>query len=282
MRIASLQTHHGPFLGVRRGDGYVDANAALPDLPCDLGAALRAGLLERLAELAAIDGPLVRGATYRPLVTDAGKILCLGVNYVDHAREASLQKPDYPVVFSRFTTSFVGHDVPLVRPRKSTHFDYEAEFLVVIGRRGRAIPPERALDHVAGYALLNDGSIRDYQMRTSQWTVGKNFDRTGAMGPDLVTPDELPPGARGLTIRGRLNGETMQEANTADMVFDVVSAIAILSEAVTLDPGDVIAMGTPGGVGFVRQPPVFLKPGDIFEVEVDGIGTLRNGIVDEA
>ncbi|AKT42860.1 fumarylacetoacetate hydrolase family protein [Chondromyces crocatus] len=279
MRIASLQSQHGPFLGVRRGDGYVDANAALPDLPRDLGAVLRAGLLERLTD---VEGPLVRDVTYRPLVSDPGKILCLGVNYIDHAKEASLQKPDYPVVFGRFTTSFVGHEVPLVRPRLSTHFDYEAELLVVIGRRGRAIPRERALEHVAGYALLNDGTIRDYQKRTSQWTVGKNFDRTGAMGPDLVTPDELPPGARGLRIRGRLNGETMQEANTTDMVFDVVSAIALLSEAMTLDPGDVIAMGTPGGVGFVREPPVFLKPGDVFEVEVDGVGTLRNSIIDEA
>ncbi|HWL85456.1 MAG TPA: fumarylacetoacetate hydrolase family protein [Polyangiaceae bacterium] len=291
MRLASLVANGRPFLGVRaphHREAFVDVSSLLESAPRELGAFLRASngdreVLDRLVR----DAPerslvAVKDVTYRPLLTGNGKVLCLGLNYVAHANESPYDPPKYPVVFARFATSFVGHEQPLVRPSLSSHFDYEAELVVVIGRAGRNIPRDRALEHVAGYTLMNDGSIRDYQMRTPQWTVGKNFDRTGALGPELVTPDELPEGARGLRLRGLLNGKVMQEASTADMIFDVAHTIALLSEAMTLEAGDAIAMGTPGGVGFVRKPPVFLSPGDVFEVEVERLGTLRNRVVDES
>lgn len=287
MKLASLTSEDGPFLGLRRGDGYVDLNAEDPTLPRDLGALLRSGRpLASLADLAARAKASSRrdpaAVTFRPIVTDAGKILCLGVNYVDHAAEAAHPRPEYPVVFGRYASSFVGHGQPLVLPSVSSHFDYEAEVVAVVGKRAHRVPRERALEHVVGYSLMNDGSIRDFQKRTPQWTIGKNFDSSGSIGPELATADELPPGAMGLAIRGILNGRVMQEANTRDMIFDVAEAIAHLSEAMTLEPGDLVAMGTPGGVGFVRDPPVFLREGDVFEVVVEGIGTLRNGVVREA
>ncbi|RYE85412.1 MAG: FAA hydrolase family protein [Myxococcales bacterium] len=216
--------------------------------------------------------------TYATPIAAGAKILCLGLNYIDHAAEASFARPEYPVVFSRYAASFVAHEQPLDRPLASTRFDYEAELVAVIGRGGRRIPRERALDHVAGYTLMNDGSVRDYQVRTNQWMLGKNFDRSGALGPEIVTADELPPGATGLRLRGLLNGQVMQQASTSDMIFDVATTIAYLSEALALEPGDLIAMGTPSGVGNARSPQVFLAPGDTFEVEVERVGTLRNPV----
>jgi acylpyruvate hydrolase len=290
LKISSLlSSRQEPFLGARRADGerFVHLNRALPSLPHELGALLRSPDYDlwRLQALvdAADESLLVAPAevTFRPLVTDASKILCLGLNYVDHANESAHPKPEHPVVFGRYIQSFVGHGQPLLLPPESRHFDYEAELVVVIGKAGRRISRETALSHVAGYSLLNDGSIRDYQKRNAQWTIGKNFDASGSFGPELITPDELPPGARGLQLRGLLNGAVMQSASTSDMIFSVEEAIAILSEGMTLNVGDVIAMGTPGGVGFVRQPPVYMKAGDVFEVEVERVGTLRNPIVAE-
>lgn len=285
MKIASLSTERGPFLGAWRADGVVDLNAALPGLPRDLGALLEAGPLDVPALAAAVQGAgaVVPSGKYRfrSLIPRPGKVLCLGLNYVDHANESRHDAPTYPVVFGRFATSFVGHEEALIRPRVSDRFDYESELVVVIGKTGRHIDPARALEHVAGYSLMNDGSIRDYQVRTPQWTIGKNFDASGSIGPWLVTADALPPGARGLQLQGRLNGRVLQEASTDDMIFDVVRTLSILSEAMTLEAGDVIAMGTPGGVGFVRQPPVFMQPGDVFEVEVQDVGILRNPIAAE-
>ncbi len=287
MRIASLLHEGRPFLGARRDDGFVDLNAALPSLPVSLGAALRSAAwnLPRLEEAARSATPSTllpsEAVTFRPAVDDAGKILCLGLNYVDHADESANARPEHPVVFGRYGSSFVGHAQPLVVPSVSPRFDYEAELVVVIGQRGHRITRAEALAHVAGYTLMNDGSIRDVQMRSSQWTLGKNFDASGALGPELVTADALPPGARGLQLTGRLSGRVMQQANTSDMVFDVEAAIVAISEAMTLEPGDLIAMGTPGGVGFVRSPPVFMRPGDVFEVEVERVGLLRNPVVAE-
>ncbi|MBX3201365.1 MAG: fumarylacetoacetate hydrolase family protein [Labilithrix sp.] len=287
MKLSSLCANKEPFVGVRRADGIVNLNAAIPSLPRDVGALLRSpGYdLRRIAEVvertATSSLTSAGDVTFRPVIPAPGKLLCLGLNYVEHAAESAHQKPDYPVVFGRYPTSLVGHDEPLVLPKVSSQLDYEAELVVVIGKAGRGIALERALDHVAGYTLLNDGSIRDYQVRTAQWTIGKNFDATGSLGPELVTPDELPHGAKGLVLRGSLNGAVMQEANTSDMIFDVASAIAILSEAMTLEVGDMIATGTPGGVGFARKPPVFMKAGDVFEVHVERVGTLRNRIVAE-
>jgi 2-keto-4-pentenoate hydratase/2-oxohepta-3-ene-1,7-dioic acid hydratase in catechol pathway len=287
VKLSSLLLNGEPFVGARRADGIVDLNATIPSLPRELGALLRSPAYDlsrfRDAVERAAPGSLrdPEEVTFRPVVVTPGKILCLGLNYVDHAAETALARPDHPVVFGRFPTSFVGHEQALVAPAASSRFDYEAELVVVVGKAGRRIPRDAALAHVAGYTLMNDGSIRDFQMRTSQWTIGKNFDASGSIGPELVTADELPPGAEGLVLRGVLNGKVMQEASTRDMIFDVADAIARLSEAMTLEAGDLIATGTPGGVGFVRDPPVFLKPGDVFEVTVERVGTLRNPVVAE-
>ena len=169
-----------------------------------------------------------------------------------------------------------------MRPRASEKLDYEGELVAVIGKGGRHIPRAAALSHVCGYSIFNDGSIRDFQLRTPQWTVGKNFDNTGPFGPVFVSADELPPGAHGLKIETRLNGRVMQSATTADLIFDVATLVALISEAMTLEPGDLIITGTPAGVGAARKPPVFMKADDICEVEIEGIGILRNPIVDEA
>ena len=178
--------------------------------------------------------------------------------------------------------SLVAHGAPIVRPRVSEKLDYEAELAVVIGRRARHLSAANALDAVAGYSAFNDASVRDYQRKTSQWTIGKNFDGTGAFGPWLVTPDELPPGAAGLSIRSRLNGRVMQDANTRDFLWNVVEALVLITECMTLEPGDVIATGTPAGVGHARKPPVWMKAGDVCEIEIEGVGVLANPIVDEA
>ncbi|WP_430391565.1 fumarylacetoacetate hydrolase family protein [Dyella sp. 20L07] len=228
-------------------------------------------------------GHLIDVATisYLPPCAQPGKIICLGLNYRDHAQEFDFKPPSYPTLFGRFTSSLIGHDQPLVRPRVSTQLDYEGELAVVLGRGGRHIAERDALDHVFGYSVFNDGSIRDYQLRTPQWTVGKNFDDTGAFGPCVITADELPPGASGLMLETRLNGVVMQRASTSDMIFSVAQTIALLSETMTLSAGDVLVMGTPSGVGYARKPPVYMKPGDVCEVEIERIGQLSNIVVDE-
>jgi 2-keto-4-pentenoate hydratase/2-oxohepta-3-ene-1,7-dioic acid hydratase in catechol pathway len=219
---------------------------------------------------------------FAPLVPEPGKIVCLGLNYFDHAKEGGRDKPDYPWFFYRGKSSLVAHGEPAVVPRVSGKFDYEAELAVVIGTRvPRHVAAADALRHVFGYACFNDMSVRDYQKRTPQWTIGKNFDATGGFGPQLVTADELAPGATGLRIRSRLNGQVMQDANTSDMIFSVAETIVLLAQCMTLDPGDAIIMGTPAGVGQARTPPVWMKPGDTIEVEIERIGVLRNPIVAE-
>ena len=215
-----------------------------------------------------------------PPVPAPPKIVCVGLNYNDHLEESGLKKPVYPEIFARFATSLIAHQQPLLRPRESTALDYEAELAVVIGKPGRRIPREQALDHVAGYSLFNDATIRDFQLRTPQWTMGKNFDGTGAFGPWLVTPDAAPPGAHGLRIQGRLNGKVMQDARTDQLIFSVPVLIELISVAMNLEPGDVIITGTPGGVGVARKPPVFMQPGDVFEVEIEGMGVLSNPVQD--
>jgi acylpyruvate hydrolase len=212
-------------------------------------------------------------------VPEPGKIVCIGLNYVDHAKEGGNPIPDYPAIFLRTRTSLVAHGQPLVRPLCSDKFDYEAELAIVIGNPARNVSEADALSHVFGYACFNDGSIRDYQRKSTQWTMGKNFDGTGPFGPDIVTADELPAGAAGLRIASRLNGQTMQDGNTGNMIFPVARTIALISEVMTLEPGDVIITGTPAGVGYPRKPPVFLRPGDVCEVEIEGIGILRNPVV---
>jgi 2-keto-4-pentenoate hydratase/2-oxohepta-3-ene-1,7-dioic acid hydratase in catechol pathway len=203
------------------------------------------------------------------------------LNYEDHAAESKQKRPEYPVVFLRANTSLVAHGAPIVQPQVSTRLDYEGELVAVIGRTARQVRREDALDYVAGYSVFNDGSIRDYQLRTTQWTVGKNFDGSGAFGPDFVTSDELPAGAVGLSIETRLNGEVMQSANTRDMIFSVAETIELLSTCMTLEPGDVLVMGTPSGVGAARKPPVFMKPGDEVTVTIERVGSLTNPVVAE-
>lgn len=216
-----------------------------------------------------------------PPLSAPGKIICVGLNYVDHSIESGFTPPDYPTIFTRFTSSLIGAGAPIIRPRVSTQLDYEGEMVAVIGAGGRHIAEKDALDHVIGYSIFNDASVRDYQKKSPQWTIGKNFDNTGAFGPYLVTADELSPGANGLHIQTRLNGIVVQDASTGDMVFSVARLISILSEAITLSSGDIIVSGTPAGVGMARKPPLFMKHGDVCEVEIEGIGILRNKIEDE-
>lgn len=216
-----------------------------------------------------------------PPLMRPGKILCVGLNYRDHTAEVAFEQPDYPTFFARFASTLVGHGADLVCPVDSEQFDFEGEIAAIIGKGGRHIREQDALDHVIGWSLFNDASVRDYQFRTPQWTVGKNFDATGAFGPELVTARELPPGARGMTLQTVLNGETVQSASTDDMVFGVAELIAIASRAMTLEPGDVLVTGTPSGVGMARKPPLWMRPGDVVEVRATGLGVLVNTVMKE-
>jgi 2-keto-4-pentenoate hydratase/2-oxohepta-3-ene-1,7-dioic acid hydratase in catechol pathway len=285
MRIVSFLEQGTARLGVVAGDAVVDLSKAAPQLPGELAALLRAGGLGAAAQAAkgapaGAHRPLA-GLHYLPTVNAPGKIICLGLNYVDHAAEGGHAKPSYPSFFLRCTTSLIGHNQPILRPPCSTSLDYEAELVAVIGRRAKHVKKAQAYDYVAGYACFNDGSLRDYQRKTNQWTIGKNFDATGGFGPAFVTADEVTPGATGLRIQARLNGQIMQDANTNDMIFPVAETIEILTECLTLEPGDVLVMGTPAGVGYARKPPVWMKPGDTIEIDIEGVGVLSNSIADE-
>jgi 2-keto-4-pentenoate hydratase/2-oxohepta-3-ene-1,7-dioic acid hydratase in catechol pathway len=217
---------------------------------------------------------------FEPVIPNPDKILCVGINYVNHQAETGQPKPERPVIFTRFANSQVGHSRPMVRPRASEKFDFEGELAVVIGRAGRHIPESDALSHVAGYACYNDGSVRDWQRHTTQFTPGKNFVGTGAFGPWLVTSDEAK-GILNSTIETRLNGQQVQRASIADLVFGIPELIHYISTFTELVPGDVISTGTPGGVGAARKPPLWMKPGDMVEVEIEGIGVLMNPITAE-
>src|SRR5580698_1799527 len=283
MRIVHFETHSVPGIAADEGAGWHGLTqrdsgfpGTLPELIAQGADLLRIG--RTLAQSPAIDLNAVR---LLPQVPVPPKILCVGLNYDDHLEESGLKKPAYPEIFARFATSLIPHQEPIRRPRESIALDYEAELAVVIGKPGRRISQEQALDHVAGYSMFNDASVRDFQLRTPQWTMGKNFDGTGSFGPWLVTPDALPPGASGLRIEGRLNGRIMQDSRTDLLIFSVPALIAMISVAMTLERGDLIITGTPGGVGVARKPPVFMQPGDIFEVEIEGIGVLTNQVQDD-
>lgn len=286
MRFVAFKKDGKAKLGVRTDAGLVDLSKVDKKLPTDLkeliemgkGAMQRAGRAANKAPARA----LVKGrVSYMLPIQNPNKIICIGLNYKDHAAEAGLKIPNYPVVFTRFTTSFVPQGQAIIRPKASKHFDYEAELVAVIGKKARNIKKSEALDYVAGYAVANEGSIRDYQMKSSQWAMGKNFDATGSIGSDFVTADELPAGAKGLNMQCRVNGKVLQDSNTREMIFDTKTLVHELAKVFTLLPGDVILTGTPAGVGFVRKPPIYLKNGDTCEIEIEKIGILSNPVKNE-
>jgi acylpyruvate hydrolase len=286
MRLVTCRSGSGEEVAVVDGDDVLAVRDLVSDAPGDMIGVIAAG--EQLRDQLAAALRSAPAGARRPLgsiellppVPRPGKVLCLGLNYAAHAREGGNEVPDYPTVFVRVTTSLVAPGAPVVRPRLSDKLDYEVELAIVIGRRCHDVAEDDALPFVFGYTVMNDVSVRDYQRRTSQWTMGKNFDGTGPLGPAIVTADELPPGARGLAIRTRLNGELLQDGNTTDMVFPVPRIVSLLSQVMTLEPGDVIATGTPSGVGHARRPPLWMKPGDVVACEIESIGTLSNPIVD--
>lgn len=281
MRIVHLKQNGKDILAARRGNDLVDLEKVSPGIGTDLSVILAKNALNGLAPKVAAAGAdaLVKGAfEYLPVITKPPKIICVGLNYADHAVESAFEKPKYPVLFLRVATSLVAHEGALIVPKCSEQLDYEGEMVAIIGKGGRHIPQASALDHVAGYSVFNEGSIREYQFKSPQWTSGKNFEGTGGFGPDFVTADELPRGAKGLKIETRLNDQTVQSANTNDMIFTIDELIAVTSEVMTLEPGDVFVTGTPAGVGAFRKPPLWMKDGDVCEVEVEKIGVLRNPI----
>lgn len=284
MRLTSYRNASGESWGVVIGEGVVDRTRLGVELPGTLKGFVEQ--CERDATLA--DQIAVRAAkslterldsvSLLPCISRPGKIICLGVNYVDHAKEGGNTIADYPIIFFRSSTSLLAHGAPLRVPKISSNLDFEAELALVIGKTTRFVSQEKALESVFGYTCFNDATLRDYQKRTSQWTIGKNFDGTGGFGPALVTADELPAGCAGLRIQSRLNGRVMQDANTTDMVFGVAQTLSLLSEVLTLEAGDVVVMGTPGGVGYARTPPVWMKAGDTIEIEIERVGLLSNPV----
>lgn len=280
MRFVSFVHDGRTACGVLEGDQILVDPASRY---ADLKTVLERNVLTEFAEACAASGkriPLDQ-ATLLPVIPNPGKILCVGHNYEEHRQETGRAKTAHPSLFVRFADTLIGHGAPIVRPPFSTSLDFEGELAVVIGRSGFRVSPEQALDLVAGYSCFNDGSVRDWQWHTQQFTPGKNFPSTGAFGPALVTPDEVGP-LDDLSIETRLNGEVVQSSTLGHMIFPVAEIIAYVSSFTRLSPGDVIATGTPGGVGAKRQPPVWLKPGDVVEVDIARVGVLRNGVVDEA
>jgi 2-keto-4-pentenoate hydratase/2-oxohepta-3-ene-1,7-dioic acid hydratase in catechol pathway len=283
MKLATFSIGGRTGFGIVKSDGIVDAARLLDNRYGSVKALLAGGGVAELARLGATAKPDHRldAVALLPVVPDPDKILCIGINYATHVRETGRETPKYPMIFVRFANSQVGHGQPMVKPRASDRYDFEGELAVIIGRRARHVPKERALEYVAGYACYNDGSLRDWQRHSAQFTPGKNFLASGALGPWMVTADEIPDPSR-LTLTTRLNGEVMQHAPVSDLIFTVPDLIAYISTFTELVPGDLIATGTPGGVGNYREPPVFMKPGDRIEVEISGIGVLANPIVAES
>jgi acylpyruvate hydrolase len=284
MKFVSFEYLGRKRIGAVMGDEVADISFADPR-HFTMGAFLRGG--GKLSDLAALAKQTKTRYALADIVldmpvTDPGKIFCLGLNYMEHVKEGAQKPTEYPTIFMRGLSSLVAHNQPIICPRASDKLDYEAELVLVIGQRTRHVSKDNAFQAVAGYSCFNDGSLRDYQRKTTQWTVGKNFDKTGGFGPALVSADELPAGAIGLKIESRLNGKVMQSDNTNNMMFPVAETIATLSEAITLEPGDMIVMGTPSGVGYARTPPVFMKHGDVCEIEIEGVGLLSNPIANEA
>ncbi|KRW94493.1 fumarylacetoacetate hydrolase family protein [Paracoccus sp. MKU1] len=279
MRLVSFLNDGRPGYGIAEGDSLRPATEAFRARYPDLRAVLAGNAVAALPDAVA-DPVSLASVTLLSPIPNPDKILCVGLNYAAHIRETGREKPKHPSIFTRYPSSVLGHGVPLIRPHVSTEFDYEGELAVIIGKSGRYIAEADAMDHVAGYSAFNDGTIRDFQRHTSQFWAGKSFDKTGAMGPWLVTADELPdPAAQHL--RTILNGQEVQSTPISDLAFSIPEMIAYLSQVTELLPGDIIATGTPGGVGRFRTPPLYMKAGDRIEVEITGIGTLSNPVADE-
>lgn len=279
MKLASFLTD-----GKRSAGALTDKGLAVFDVAGDIGDLLRkgtdlAGFKALLAQSSRVVDPA--SVTFVQPAAEPRKIICIGLNYADHTAESPYEQPSYPTVFLRVATATNGHGADIALSPLSEQLDYEGEMIAVIGKGGKRIPKERAHEHVFGYSVGNEVSVRDYQFKSPQWTVGKNFDGTGAWGPYIVTADELPPGGRGLKIEVRLNGRTVQSSNTEHMIFDVATIISTISEAITLQAGDIIFTGTPAGVGLGHKPPLWMKVGDKVEVEIEQIGLLQNQIVAE-
>ena len=283
MRLVTFEQRGRRSYGAVIDDSIVDLGRQHADRYPDLRAVLSAGALGELSDALAGAGPTLAltEVTLLPVIPDPGKILCVGHNYEEHRRETGRAKTAHPSLFVRFADTLIGHKAPIIRPPVSTSLDYEGELAVVIGRSGFRVPRERAMELVAGYWCFNDASIRDWQWHTHQFTPGKNFPSTGPFGPELVTPDEV--GALDdLRIETRLNGNVVQSSTLGHMIFCVAEIIAYISTFTRLSPGDVIATGTPGGVGAKREPPLFMKAGDVVEVEIERIGRLENTVEDDA
>ncbi|MBL0421856.1 fumarylacetoacetate hydrolase family protein [Ramlibacter sp. AW1] len=283
MRFVSFEHQGRASYGAWKDDSsWWQVPAAFQDRHPDLKSVIAAGQLDEMGQAARESGQLRQAADCRllPVIPNPGKVFCVGLNYKTHVAETRRADSDYPAIFTRFADSLGAHGAPLPRPASTTRFDFEGELAVIIGRGGRRIAQSDAFDHIAGYACFNDATARDWQRHTHQWTPGKNFPATGPLGPFMATPADIPD-VNALTLQTRLNGEVMQQASLADLIFTLPVILEYLSGFTTLSPGDVIATGTPGGVGDRREPPVYMKPGDVIEVEITGLGTLRNVVVDE-
>lgn len=285
MRLVSFRGTDGSRIGVVSGDSVIDITAIDIDAPRDIQTAIKENKLDEIQAIAARSHTShqhpFESLDFEIPILAPGKILCLGLNYMEHVNEGMFDKQSFPTIFMRSQTSMIAHNKPIIRPLNSETLDYEAELALFIGKTSRNLTAENALDAVAGYGCANDGSIREYQRHTIQWTMGKNFDNTGPIGPVFVTADELPDGAKGLKIECRLNGQVVQSSNTDMMIFPVVETLIYITEGLTLDPGDIILMGTPSGVGHARKPPLWMRDGDVVEVEIENVGLLRNPVQDE-
>ena len=286
MRLVNFNSEDGLRIGVVKGKDVIDLTSVDADAPRDIQKVIAADNMQHLQSIAnkATSADILNfdSLSFALPIRAPGKILCLGLNYMEHVNEGIFEKQPFPTVFMRTATSMIAHNEPLIRPSVSETLDFEAELALIVGKRSRHLTEKNALDAVAGYSCANDGSVREFQRHTIQWTMGKNFDNTGPFGPVFVTADELPDGAKGLDIACRLNGETVQSSNTDMMMFPVVETLVYITQGITLEPGDVILMGTPSGVGHARKPPLWMKDGDVVEVEIEQVGLLRNVIKDEA
>lgn len=288
MRIITFEHNGREQAAVRQDDHIIPVSSINKQLPATLIELLAEDALGELqtslnANTGALDkmGIAVKDINFLPLIPRPGKVICIGRNYAAHAAEGGAEVPSYPEIFYRGATSLTAHNHPIIKPKCSRMLDFEGEFVFIIGKKCRHATPQNALDFVAGYSLFNDSTIRNYQRFSTQWTIGKNFDRTGSFGPELVTAEELPVGLKGCTLTTRLNGELMQTGQVNDLIFPVPRLIELLSECMTLEPGDVVVTGTPSGVGYARKPPVWMKSGDTVEVELSGLGRLINTVENE-